>query len=307
MENQIEIFKPIKGFETSHEVSNFGQVRSKDRIIQRINGKSLPLKARFIRSWVSSGYEQVTINNRNHFLVHRLVAEAFLVHTEKQIQVNHIDCNKLNNHINNLEWCTPSENKAHALKSGRYNKGSMCKHAKLTEKDIPEIFKMRLSGLSCLQIGTTFGVDLALIARILNRKAWKHVTVTLSLILCVINQLSYGQIGKPNQDTVKCYGFTELRYIAATLVEARACDTLLAISKAKLANRDFLVKEKDYQLSKVQTAADLKDALLKMKDDDNIKLTKDLKKEKLRHKFTKFGWASSVVVLSAAVVYFIIK
>lgn len=118
---------------------------------------------------------------------------------------------------------------------------------------------------------------------------------------------SYAQTGKLNQDTVKCYGFTELRYIAATLVEARACDTLLDISKAKLANRDSLNKEKDYQLSKIQTASDLKDALLKMKDDDNKQLTKDLKKEKRRHKFTKLGWASSVVVLGAGLVYFIIK
>ena len=118
---------------------------------------------------------------------------------------------------------------------------------------------------------------------------------------------SSAQTGKPNQDTSKCFGYTELRYIAASLVEGRTCDTLLGISKAKLVNRDSTIKELNTQKSKLQVQSDLKDALLKMKDDDNKLLAKDLKTAKSNLKWTKFGWAATAVLLSATATYFAIR
>lgn len=118
---------------------------------------------------------------------------------------------------------------------------------------------------------------------------------------------SFAQTGKPNQDTSKCFGYTELRYIAASLVEGRTCDTLLGIAKTKLVNRDSTIKELNIQKSKLQSQSDLKDALLKMKDDDNELLAKDLKRAKLNLKLTKFGWVTTAVLLSATTTYFAIR
>ena len=100
-----EIFKPIKGFEDYYEISNKGRIHNKRKLIKT-----------FINN---SGYEciKLTVNKvRYNFTIHRLVALNFL--SDKKSEVNHLDGNKLNNSLDNLEWTTSSENKKHARKIG---------------------------------------------------------------------------------------------------------------------------------------------------------------------------------------------
>ena len=74
---------------------------------------------------INSGYEAIKLTKegkKKAFLVHRLVALTFLPNEEDHPEVNHIDGNKSNNALSNLEWCSRSENKQHALKLGLYDK-----------------------------------------------------------------------------------------------------------------------------------------------------------------------------------------
>lgn len=69
------------------------------------------------------GYLQVQLNQNGastHFRLHKIVALAFIPNPENKPYINHKDCNKHNNHVDNLEWCTHKENTDHAVKNNRY-------------------------------------------------------------------------------------------------------------------------------------------------------------------------------------------
>lgn len=117
-----EIWKDIKGYEGMYQISNWGRVRSLDRVsYQKHYSGCLSRyehKGRILRlSSRPNGYVRVTIN-RHCETVHRLVAEAFLEKPEGKDYINHLDANPKNNHVNNLEWCTQSENIQYAYNNG---------------------------------------------------------------------------------------------------------------------------------------------------------------------------------------------
>lgn len=106
-----------------YEVSNYGNVRSKDRVVLRSDTLT-PVRyvsQLIVKSLDRRGYERVRIrvNKVNKsFRVHRLVATAFIPNPENKQQVNHKDGVKTNNHVENLEWATNTENQNHAVKTG---------------------------------------------------------------------------------------------------------------------------------------------------------------------------------------------
>jgi hypothetical protein len=116
-----ELWLPVVGYEGIYEVSNFGNVRSLDRPLSNWRG-SYVMKGKKTNSYISKlGYEKILLSsnrNKKEFSVHRLVAIAFINNAENKKEVNHIDGNKLNNHISNLEWCTRKENLQHAWDNG---------------------------------------------------------------------------------------------------------------------------------------------------------------------------------------------
>lgn len=104
-----ELWKPVKDYEGLYEVSNFGNVRGLAIVTHNGHG-SFVKSGKLLRPYVDKdGYLVVGLRDhgRNKTAkVHRLVAQAFLPNPKNLPQVNHIDENKANNHLDNLEWCT---------------------------------------------------------------------------------------------------------------------------------------------------------------------------------------------------------
>lgn len=105
------MWKDIDNFE-NYKISNFGNVKS---FTKRKSGNNL------IPQISRKGYQTVLLYNNgkpHQKKIHRLVAAAFISNKDKLPQVNHIDGNKQNNRVDNLEWCDNSYNQIHAYKTG---------------------------------------------------------------------------------------------------------------------------------------------------------------------------------------------
>lgn len=119
----MEIWKDIKNYEGIYQISNLNKVKSLSRILLDITGRKQAIKERImVQSINNSGYKYVPLSKNNSVInhhIHRLMAETFIANTENKPQINHIDSNKLNNNLTNLEWCTQSENIIHAFNNGK--------------------------------------------------------------------------------------------------------------------------------------------------------------------------------------------
>lgn len=109
-----EIWKDVKDFEGHYQVSNFGRLRSLDRKIIFKNGRVCLYKGKIRKLNKSdNGYIVVGLFNKCNYrmvTLHRLIAETFIPNPDNLPEVNHKDENRLNNNVDNLEWCTHKYN-----------------------------------------------------------------------------------------------------------------------------------------------------------------------------------------------------
>lgn len=123
---------------------------------------------------------------RKSMALHRLVAIAFLGNHPKH-EVNHLNGNRLDNRLCNLEWATRKQNAHHASKMGLMVHGEQQHCAKLTEKDIKEIIRLVRGGLKRKAIAEIFGVHKQRIQDIVRGLDWRHITrgrIQLPIITC---------------------------------------------------------------------------------------------------------------------------
>lgn len=108
-----EVWKPINGYEGQYEISSHGRVKSVKRLISHKRGHICVPERILVGYKTPDGYQRVYLSSnrtQRKFLVHRLVAEAFIPNPNNLPLINHRDENKQNNRVDNLEWCTNEYN-----------------------------------------------------------------------------------------------------------------------------------------------------------------------------------------------------
>lgn len=161
---EIEEWKPITGYEGDYEVSNLGRVRSKDLLVWC--GRSYyQKKGKLLKPGLSgTGYYTVSLRGKTH-KVACLVANAFLIKESDSDYVNHIDGDKTNDNVANLEYVSPSSNSKHASITGLHTY-----QGKLSYEQKVEIAFLHKCGLAYTTIhkNNDYGVSKSAIQRICN-------------------------------------------------------------------------------------------------------------------------------------------
>jgi hypothetical protein len=147
MENKMESWKDIEGYEGLYKISNFGKVKSLSRYVKnnKINSKKL-IKERILSQTDNrNGYKYVSLSRNGkakHFYIHILVGCAFIKRGFNSTEINHINGDKSNNKDKNLEWVTRKQNINHAIKIGLINiSGERHYKHKLTDQQALDIRK----------------------------------------------------------------------------------------------------------------------------------------------------------------------
>ena len=173
-------YKLIEGCDLPYYITTDGRVWT----TSRKNGIERFLKTRYNhQGYVVAGL--MIGGNQKLMLVHRLVAKAFIPNPENKPFINHIDGNKANNHVENLEWCTQKENVYHAIhtlghwsqseKQSRAASEQGKKNRKLTMEDARKIRAEYASGtIGCYRLSKKYGISKPCILKILHNESYKE-------------------------------------------------------------------------------------------------------------------------------------
>lgn len=177
-----EEWRPVVGYEKSYKVSNWGNVQSLDRTVRGPYGSTRTRRGKLLVPFENGcGYKSVSLHGgvrkRETMRVHRLVAQAFIENPDDSPYVNHIDGNKTNNLVSNLEWCTPIENNIHAVNTGLIDqKGQRNTQSKLNSIQVRIIRRLRQFGYGTdREIGKLFGVTKSNVWHLCSDSSWRHI------------------------------------------------------------------------------------------------------------------------------------
>lgn len=176
-----EIWKPVVGYESLYEVSNFGNVRRtagwfygrKRKNHREPTGNLLPVTAR-------AGYKRVTLCNgetHRNFSVHLLVTTAFIGPRPRGFQVDHVNYDTGDNRLSNLRYVTGVDNVLRSHRDGRHDmRGEKGPGAKLTNSDVQSIREALSLGLSARAVAGKFGISSSNVSSIRLGKSWSNLS-----------------------------------------------------------------------------------------------------------------------------------
>lgn len=160
------IIKKLDEYENLYNISSNGEIFSVKK------GLLKPFKSK-------NGYYVVTLTKnkkQKKYLLHRLVAISFIPNPEYRLEVNHIDGDKRNNSISNLEWNTSKENHVHATNNQLKAHGSNHGMSKINESDVLNIRnEYSNNNVTLKEIGEKYNLSESAIHLIVSRKNWKHI------------------------------------------------------------------------------------------------------------------------------------
>lgn len=167
----MEIWKDVIGFERIYQVSSLGNIK-------RIDCANV----HYVKPFKDKhGYFRVNLSKDGKAIqrgVHQIVCSSFLMKRENHNQVNHIDGDKENNNVKNLEWCDSIHNNRHAYRTGlnKGRKGEKNPSSKLKEKDVIVIKKkLKNKEMTQKEISSEYKVSASLISKINSGGIWSHI------------------------------------------------------------------------------------------------------------------------------------
>lgn len=157
-----EKWKDIEGYAGLYKISTYGRV------------KSFYKNGRILSAGMSNGYYHVSLykNSKSRsFKIHNLVAKHFIQNEKDLPCINHIDSDKLNNNVNNLEWCTQQHNIDHSIKKGLTPIGEELPYCKLKNNEVLDIrAAWNIGCFTQKELGDAFNVSSSYISEIVNFK-----------------------------------------------------------------------------------------------------------------------------------------
>lgn len=170
-----EIYKDILGFEGLYQISNLGKVKSCLKQVFRRNRYCTQYEKVMKNSLTKKGYHRIELckdGKSRFYLVHKLVARMFLGECSENMQIRHLDGNKINNNLENLKYGTAKENSDDKIIHGTKIRGSKVGTSKLKDEDIINIRELNKKGISQGELAKIYKVTQPAISYIISKRNW---------------------------------------------------------------------------------------------------------------------------------------
>ena len=183
---KVNQFYDVPGYEDYYEINAAGVVWSKPRHVNSpICGGRRLRPAKRMSIFLTAGYPAFSVSKNGKdrpMPLHRVLAMIFIPNPDNKPEINHIDGDRANFALSNLEWCTHKENMRHAHRTGlippsQIGPGERSHAAKLNDEKVREIKRRLLSGETQISIAHDYGVVQGTIGFIASGETWSHIRI----------------------------------------------------------------------------------------------------------------------------------